>query len=81
MMDIDRRNYSRILRDEPARILCNYRSVVACVIRDISASGACLELDPAAAVPEEFDLIPTGNDARSCRVVWRYSDRLGVAFN
>jgi hypothetical protein len=81
MMEIDRRIYSRILKDEPARILCNYRSVVACVIRDISAGGACLELDPAAALPEEFDLIPTGNDARSCRVVWRYSGRLGVAFN
>ena len=81
MMEINRRFFSRILKDEPARILCNYRSVVGCVIRDISAGGACLELDPAAAVPEQFDLIPNGNDPRSCRVVWRYSDRLGVAFN
>ena len=80
MMEIDRRIYSRILTDEPARILCNYRSVVACIIRDMSTGGACLELDPAAPVPEQFDLIPNGDDPRSCRVVWRYSDRLGVAF-
>lgn len=81
MMELDRRLHFRMLADEPARILCNYRSVLVCVIRDMSAGGACLEIDPAAAVPDRFDLIPDGNDPRSCRVVWRFSDRMGVTFN
>jgi len=79
---IDRRRYSRILTEEPARILCNYRSVLACMIRDISAGGACLELDPVVAIPDQFDLIPNrGDDPHACRVIWRFSDRVGVAFN
>ena len=79
---IERRQHSRMLTGEPARILCNYRSVLACTIRDISASGACLELDPGIAIPERFDLIPAGgDDPRACRVIWRLSDRVGVAFN
>jgi hypothetical protein len=78
---IDRRRYSRILKEERARILCNYRSVLVCIIRDVSAGGACLELDPTLAIPEQFDLIPnTGDNAHACRVVWRVSDRIGVAF-
>ena len=79
---IERRQYSRVAAGTPARILCNYRSVLACTIRDISAGGACLELDPGIAIPERFDLIPgRGDDPRACRVVWRFSDRVGVAFN
>jgi PilZ domain-containing protein len=79
---IERRQYSRVETGEPARILCNYRSVLACTIRDISTGGACLELDPTIAIPEKFDLIPgRGHDPRACRVVWRFSDRVGVAFN
>ena len=79
---IDRRQYSRILTEERARILCNYRSVLACIIRDISAGGACLELDPTLMIPQEFDLVPDqGDNAQACRVVWRASDRVGVTFN
>ncbi|HKA70435.1 MAG TPA: PilZ domain-containing protein [Xanthobacteraceae bacterium] len=82
MIELDRRQYSRAVTGTPARILCNYRSVLACTIHDISAGGACLVLDPSVALPERFDLIPgRGDDPRACRVVWRFSDRVGVAFN
>ena len=79
---IERRQYSRIAKAEQARILCNYRSVLACMIRDISAGGACLELDPTIIVPDQFDLIPDqGDEPHACRVVWRVSGRIGVVFN
>jgi c-di-GMP-binding flagellar brake protein YcgR len=79
---IERRQYSRILTEQPARILCNYRSVLACTIRDISAGGACLELDPVLPIPDQFDLIPDRRDnSHACRVVWRFGERVGVAFN
>ena len=77
---IERRRYPRISTDEPARVLLSSRSVLDCTIRNISLGGACLEMDGAVAIPDVFDLIPKCSDARTCRVMWRVKDRVGVAF-
>ena len=77
---IERRRYRRVDVDEPARILIDARATVACTIRNVSAGGACLALDPALAVPATFDLIPQASDPHVCRVVWRHDQRMGVAF-
>jgi PilZ domain len=77
---IERRTHPRIPTEEPARVLLNSHFVLACTIRNISLGGACLELDGGVAIPEVFDLIPTQSDARTCRVMWRAKDRVGVAF-
>lgn len=52
-----------------------------CVIRNLSDSGAKLELKGSvASVPNTFDLIAPGHRPHPCRVVWRTLKELGVQF-
>jgi hypothetical protein len=54
-----------------------------CTIRDISTTGAALQFsDRADGLPSVFTLtIPEDNLKLGCRVVWRASFRMGVAFD
>jgi len=54
-----------------------------CIIRDLSVTGAALELsDLSATVPVAFTLvIPEDKLRLSCRVVWRTAFKMGVAFD
>jgi hypothetical protein len=52
-----------------------------CTIRDMSLTGASLDVSQAGAVPETFKLIlPEDGLELQCHVVWRRGFRLGVAF-
>jgi hypothetical protein len=53
-----------------------------CMLVDISATGARLELGAPAAMPETFGLVLSagGEDRRDCRIVWRSSTQIGVQF-
>ena len=56
-------------------------SVLDCVVRNISATGACVEVVSQKSVPDEFELVVTkDNSIRRCRVVWRAGNRIGVQF-
>lgn len=56
-------------------------SVLDCVIRNISATGACVEVVNQKSIPDEFELVITQDNAvRRCRVVWRAGNRIGVQF-
>ena len=54
-----------------------------CIIRDLSVTGAALELsDLSATVPATFTLIvPEDKLKLPCRVVWRMAFKIGVAFD
>jgi PilZ domain len=54
----------------------------ACVIVDMSETGAQLNVPADADVPQEFSLLVGGNAdvRRQCRVVWRSGNRIGVQF-
>ena len=54
-----------------------------CIIRDLSVTGAALELsDLSATVPAAFTLIvPEDKLKLPCRVVWRTAFKIGVAFD
>jgi hypothetical protein len=54
-----------------------------CTIRDLSATGAAIELvDPSATVPAAFTLIvPDDKLKLPCRVVWRRTFKIGVTFD
>jgi hypothetical protein len=75
----ERRRYLRFPSGERAKILFPF-SALNCAIRDVSARGACLEVDTAAAIADSFDLIPDHSDAHVCLVMWRVRNRIGVAF-
>lgn len=51
-----------------------------CVIRNISETGAKLELGGVGKVPNTMKLIVDGNQALTCRVVWRTIREIGVQF-
>ena len=54
----------------------------ACMIVDMSETGAQLQVAAEAQLPYEFWLLIGGNAhvRRQCRVVWRSGSRLGVQF-
>ena len=55
--------------------------VIYCTVENITGGGACLKLASTSGVPETFDLtFEHGRTRRFCRVVWRTTDKLGVAF-
>jgi hypothetical protein len=56
-------------------------STIDCVVRNVSATGAALEVASPVGIPGEFNLLISGNIAkRPCRVVWVKDKRIGVAF-
>ena len=50
-----------------------------CTVRNLSDTGACLQISTTAGMPTSFDLIVEGA-RHPCRIVWRTETRLGVAF-
>jgi diguanylate cyclase (GGDEF)-like protein len=70
----------RILRE--AKIVFNQRgSVIDCLVRNFSATGACLEVATQVGVPEAFDLLIDDERApRRCFSIWRVDNKIGVEF-
>jgi hypothetical protein len=56
------------------------RSRAACIIRNLSESGAKLEVASVGSIPQTFDLMAPGHLPHPCRVVWRALKELGVEF-
>jgi len=56
-------------------------SSVGCVLRNLSDSGAALDVNPQSIVPNYFTLILVRkNRILSCNVIWRKGARIAVAF-
>jgi len=72
----DNRSYRRQRTFKAGRIVFNQRSCVFdCSIRNLSQTGACLDVANTIGIPEFFELILNSEStSRSCQVVWR-SDR------
>jgi hypothetical protein len=57
-------------------------STINCLIRNMSISGAALEVTNPLEIAEHFDLFFRTDGTRiPCHVVWRRDDRIGVAFD
>jgi hypothetical protein len=54
-------------------------TVIDCVVRNVSVTGAAISVPNAVKVPEEFELRFDGQ-TRTCKVAWRRLERLGVKF-
>jgi hypothetical protein len=56
-------------------------SVFDCVVRNLSDTGASVDLGSTAGVPDTFVLIcDSGRISRPCQVVWRTDRRIGLRF-
>jgi hypothetical protein len=79
----EQRKDSRHRTLKTGRIVFNQRrSVVDCTVRNLSSTGACLDVPSTVGIPEAFELIIGSDDmARSCRIAWRTERRIGVRFS
>lgn len=56
-------------------------TTVDCIVRDLSATGAALQIQTQSGVPDNFTLIIRPERwKRSCKVAWRSPRRVGVLF-
>jgi hypothetical protein len=53
---------------------------IDCTIRNISDTGAALDVTSPLGIPTEFVLVTDG-EQRPCRWVWRKEKRIGVTFD
>jgi PilZ domain len=54
---------------------------IDCTVRNVSASGASLDVASPIGIPERFTLVVPADDLRRpSRVVWRNIRRIGVSF-
>ncbi len=55
--------------------------VIDCTVRNLSETGAALEVASPVGIPESFTLATVADNVRRpCHVVWRKERRIGVAF-
>ena len=55
---------------------------ISCAVKNLSASGASLEVVSALDIPDRLTLFIQGEHLkRLCHVVWRKEKRIGVAFD
>ena len=77
----ERRNSARHRVFKSGTIEFNRAGGISCTVRNLSATGACLEVESPLGIPETFALFMANDHvAHHCRVVWRSEHRIGVAF-
>jgi PilZ domain-containing protein len=55
---------------------------IDCTVRNLSSTGAALEVANQIGIPEKFTLVvPADGLHLACRVVWRKASRIGVTFD
>ena len=53
-----------------------------CLVRNISISGAALDVNNPFDIPERFNLVFKADGTHiPCHVIWRQDERIGVAFD
>jgi len=70
---------SRVLKE--VKIILGKSSIIDCVVRNVTNSGARIHLPNTVDLPEAFDLtFDGGYSFRRCRIVWRSVTEAGVKF-
>ena len=79
---VERRQERRLLTLRSGKIVFNdRRSVIDCLVRNLSDGGTCLQVDSTIDIPTIFDLMIEGEQtARPCQVAWMSENRIGVEF-
>jgi hypothetical protein len=78
----DRRRAPRVRTLQLAQIPDQHDgAAIGCVVRNLSATGACLLVVSHDRVPDSFDLVLSRDKSRyPCRVLWRTANQVGVEF-
>ncbi len=78
----DKRTTPRLRSFLKGRVLFNGgQNSLECLIRDISPTGARLELSASVTLPDRFDLyLPHRDETSKVQIQWRRGSQLGIAF-
>jgi diguanylate cyclase (GGDEF)-like protein len=58
------------------------RSAIDCVVRNLSADGACVQVESPVGIPDHVVLTVIGeSEPRSCIVAWQSANRVGLTFH
>ena len=76
----ERRSAPRMRVLKSAKIILTDKAPkIECAVRNISDSGARLQVSTSYGIPSTFDLVYDGV-RRHCRVAWMHATLIGVAF-
>jgi hypothetical protein len=77
----EKRRHPRTEVDEPAYVSSG-GSVMRCVVRNISAEGAAIDVENPAFVPQRFRLVMAKDSSivYACRIAWIQKNRIGLTF-
>jgi hypothetical protein len=79
-MSENRRN-ARLRTYKGGSIIFGVAAAIDCIIRNMSDTGAALEVESPVGVPDEFTLLIKPEFVkRNCQVAWRSANRIGVQF-
>ena len=76
---VDRRRVTRHRVLKSGMIVLPSGGAISCIVRNISTTGATIEVESPVGIPENFTLI-VGKDIRPCQVAWGKGKRMGVRF-
>ena len=79
---MERRRHPRAGTLKSARILLNrHYSVIDCTVRNLSPTGACLDVATTLGIPDRFDVMfDADKSIRPCRLIWHKDKQIGVEF-
>jgi hypothetical protein len=77
----ENRRSARLRTYKGGSIIFGVAAAIDCIIRNMSETGAALEVDNPVGVPNEFTLLIKPEFVkRNCQVIWRSAKRIGVQF-
>ena len=78
---MDRQRISRRKRILKTGLIEFVGSAIECTVRNLSETGAAIEVVTPLYIPERFTLVIQSEQMRRpCTVVWRNAKRMGIAF-
>jgi PilZ domain-containing protein len=76
----EKRKHPRTEINQPAYVSSG-GSVMSCVVRNISAEGAAIDVENSAFVPPRFRLVMANDSSvHQCRIAWIQKNRIGLTF-
>jgi hypothetical protein len=77
----ENRRSARLRTYKGGSIIFGVAAAIDCIIRNMSDTGATLEVKNPSGVPDEFTLLIKPEFVkRNCQVAWRSANRIGVQF-
>ena len=77
----ERRSTKRSRTLKGAKIIIGSSSVIDCIVRNLTNTGARIRIQNTVNLPEVFDLtLDGGYSFRSCRIKWRSITETGLQF-